>query len=511
MIGRISAPRGEKVAGLIYYLYGPGRHEEHTDPHIVAGWRDPAELEPSVHGGRRDFRQLIGLLNQPHAAMGTWADPRPVWHCSMRTAPEDRMLSDQEWAQIARDVMNRTGLSRHGEEDDAVRWVAVRHGADHIHIVAMLARQDRRRASTSNDRYRVREACLAAERRYGLRSTAPADRTAARRPSRAENEKAARNRQIEAPRVTLRRHVATAAASAANEAEFFARLDQAGVLVRKRYSTRDPDQITGYTVAMPDHATATGGPIWYSGGKLAADLSWPRLSHRWASQRSPDRQLSADEVKGLWDDAARVASDATEQIRYWSGANPTAAADAAYAAGDTLRVTAAVLGSRVLQQAADDFDRAARSQFGRIPPPSPIGNRLRRAARLISAYGYITQDRTFTPLLLMIRLAALAEALADLRQIQQRAHQAGAALQAARHLDTARQEAWAASHGKTETREPATHPSASDAARLAAASFPDSPFPADGPNAIGSSRPYPTGPRSPAPQTPPRRRGPGRS
>jgi hypothetical protein len=36
VIGKISDPRGERVAGLIYYLSGPGRREEHTDPHLIA-------------------------------------------------------------------------------------------------------------------------------------------------------------------------------------------------------------------------------------------------------------------------------------------------------------------------------------------------------------------------------------------------------------------------------------------------------------------------------------------
>src|SRR5579859_5622435 len=211
MIGKITAPRGERVEGLIYYLYGPGRHQEHTDPHIVAGWRHPAELEPTLRpDGSRDFRRLLGLLNQPHAALGRRGYARPVWHCSVRAAPEDRMLSDDEWAQIAHDVMDQTGLSRYGEDEDGVRWIAVRHADDHIHIVAMLARQDRRKPSVHNDRYRVRDACLAAEQRYGLRSTAPADRTAPRSPSWGENEKAARHGRPEPTRVTLRRHVATA-------------------------------------------------------------------------------------------------------------------------------------------------------------------------------------------------------------------------------------------------------------------------------------------------------------
>jgi hypothetical protein len=72
MIGKITAPCGERVQPLIYYLYGPGRREEHTDPHIVAGWRHPAELEPPLReDGTRDFRALLGLLIQPHAAMGS--------------------------------------------------------------------------------------------------------------------------------------------------------------------------------------------------------------------------------------------------------------------------------------------------------------------------------------------------------------------------------------------------------------------------------------------------------
>ena len=141
-----------------------------------------------------------------------------------------------EWAAIAHEVMHRTGLSPYGQEDEAVRWIAVRHGDDHIHLAAMLARQDGGKPSLSWERYKVRAACLAAEQRYGLRSTAPADRTAARRPSRAENEKAARRGLGEAPRITLRRQVTTAAAAAGSEGEFFARLDQAGVLVRKRFN-----------------------------------------------------------------------------------------------------------------------------------------------------------------------------------------------------------------------------------------------------------------------------------
>ena len=163
-----------------------------------------------------------------------------------------------------------------------MRWVTVRHAADHVHIVATLARHDGARPRIWGDYYRVREACQDAERRFGLRSTAPADRTAARRPTRAEAEQAARRGWAEPARVTLRREVCTAAAGARSEQEFFTRLRQAGVLVRERHSTSSPGEVTGYAVGLPGHTARDGGVVWYGGGKLAPDLTLPKLRARWA-------------------------------------------------------------------------------------------------------------------------------------------------------------------------------------------------------------------------------------
>jgi len=497
VIGKITAPRGERVEGLIYYLFGPGRREEHTDPHIVAGWRHPAELEPPLRAdGRRDFRRLLGLLNQPHAAMGAWGLARPVWHCSMRAAPEDKMLSDDEWAQIAFDVMRRTGLAPRGCEDDAVRWVAIRHGGDHIHIVAMLARQDGRRPRLGNDRYRVREACLAAEQRYGLRRTAPGDRTAGCRTSRAESEKAARRGLVEAPRLTLRRHVSTAAATAGTEGEFFGRLRESGVLVRVRRSIRDPGELTGYAVALPGDASEAGEPVWYGGGKLAADLTLPKLRRRWAGLA--DEPFTAAERDAVWDHAARTADRAFAEVQVLAGTDPASAADAAWAAADTLHAAAAALGSRILRQAADAYDRAARVPYGRIPVRTPTGDGLRRAARLLSAYGYLTHDPSFRPIVLIVRLAVLVEAIGVLRETQGCAAQAAAAFGAAERLRAA-EESYAMS--PTGDRFPAR-----SAAVLAGAGFPVAPssLPA-GARAPAAARPgAPSG--SPRPGSQSRRR-----
>jgi hypothetical protein len=497
VIGKITAPRGERVEGLIWYLFGPGRREEHTDPHIVAGWRHPAELEPPLRpDGRRDFRRLLGLLNQPHAAMGTWGLARSVWHCSMRAAPGDTMLSDEEWAQIACDVMDRTGLSPFGQEDDAVRWVAIRHGDDHIHIVAMLARQDGRRPRVRNDRYRVREACLAAEERYGLRRTAPGDRTAACRASRAESEKATRRGLDEAPRITLRRLVSTAAAAAASEQEFFACLGRSGVLVRTRCSTRQPGQLTGYAVALPGDTAMTGEPVWYGGGKLAADLTLPKLRHRWGPPgRFADEPFTAAERSAVWEHAARAADRAAAQIRAVAGTDPASGGDEAWAAADTLHAAAAVLGSRILRQAADAYDRAARAPYGRIPVRTAAGDALRRAARLLSAYGYLTGDPLFRPIALITRLGALVEAIASLRDAQQHAAQAAGALSAAERLRAAEQALAASGAGDL------FH--AQTAATLAGAGFPvaASPVPAGESVPAGPHPQTPAGPARPGRQS----------
>ena len=127
--------------------------------------------------------------------------------------------------------------------------------------------------------------------------------------------------------------------------------------------------------------------MWYSGGKLAPDLTWPKLRaavDTGPAVRSAASRLTAAERNAIWDHAARVAADAAAQIRALAGTNPAAAADAAWAASDTLHVAAAMLGSRILRQAADAYDRAARVPHGRIPPPTPAGNQLRQAARLMS-------------------------------------------------------------------------------------------------------------------------------
>ena len=204
MIAKVG-PRYGDVASLIRYVYGAGRTDDDHGPRIVAGWRTPAELEPPRRpGGRRDFRRLAGLLDLPVAVLGLLG-VRPA-----RVALRDARRPERPAAVRRRMGADRTdamvtapGWPPPGQEDDAVRWVAIRRGSDRIHIVATLARQDRGKPRLWNDSYRVRDACRAAEERYGLQRTAPAGSHADRNPSTREIRKAQDHGLGEAPRSTL--------------------------------------------------------------------------------------------------------------------------------------------------------------------------------------------------------------------------------------------------------------------------------------------------------------------
>jgi hypothetical protein len=393
-----------------------------------------------------------------------------------------------------------------------VRWVAVRHAADHIHIVATLARQDGARPSVWNDFYRVREACQAAERNLGLNRTAPADRTAARRPARAETEQAARRGWAEPPRVTLRREVCAAAAGASSEQEFFARLDQAGVAVRQRHSTLNPHEITGYAVGLARHTGKDGGIIWYGGGKLAADLTLPKLRRRWdepqttATDQSGTSRLTAQERHATYAHAARHAAAAARRIRHCSMTDPAGGADAAWATADTLHMAARALRSPALRQAADAYDRACRTPYGRIPRRTREGDQLRHAARSLARAARLT-DPVLASLELVAALAELVVAVAELRQAQRHAAQAAAARQAASHLHAALARARPGTPHPVRSAQPA-RPHPPTAASLARKDFP---VPLSLPPRSGLTDPEPPEPSSARPHRscrPPRRAAP---
>jgi hypothetical protein len=485
-------PRGRDVGGLLRYLFREGRAGEHglaadhAAPRLIGAWdTDLARLEPArTDSGRRDVRPLARTLEAPLRFANIDPATKPVYHLAIAAAKDprtgrllDRPLSDEQWADVAAEYLHQIGLAQRGDEQ-AVRWVAVRHADDHIDVVATLARQDGRRVFPRNDHYRTREASLTVEARYHLIGTSPSGRTGSRPPSRAETRKhealasARRSQGSLAPpapdRLVLRQIVRAAAGSSTGWEDFAQRLYRQGVHLRARMSERNPGQITGYAVALPDRYD-TGQTIWFGGGKLAPDLTLPQLQRRWQGHEAPAEQArserdgragtpqSADRAAApapdadrfgltpqdrqlLWQSAQQAAQRAMAHITAVldAGADPRLGGDAAWAAADLLAVVAQLTEGRrggPYTDAARTFEQAGRELHKRPAPRTPTGRRWTvPASAALSAIRIVVPSEQRQLLILAHQLIALAEAVERLRKAQARAAQAAAARRAAEQL-----------------------------------------------------------------------------
>ncbi len=198
--------------------------------------------------------------------LGNRAPKFTVWHCPVRAAPEDPILTDDQWADIAHRIVAAAGIAPDGDPE-ACRWVAVRHADDHIHIAATLVRQDGRRP----------------KRDYDIRAVQrkPGDGTAAKHPTSKEHFKAKRLGQDATSREILRLRVRRAMAAASVEAEFFALLEATGVKVRPK--SEPSGDVTGYSVSLPGDVDKQKEPIWYADSTLASDLSLSKIHQRLAT------------------------------------------------------------------------------------------------------------------------------------------------------------------------------------------------------------------------------------
>ncbi|MGW1811917.1 relaxase/mobilization nuclease domain-containing protein, partial [Streptomyces sp. NPDC002078] len=238
------AKAGGRTTGLLYYLYGPGRANEHTDPHMVAAW-DAGVGDPALDAGAT-ITTLGMLLDAPLMMLDGPKPDQHVYHVPVRADPDDRTLTDAEWAEVAREIMDASGIA---PKDDPMgaRWVAVRHADDHIHIVATLARQDGRAPDVRRDMPKMQARARELEKRFGLRQLTSGDKTASRWPTAEEKAKAERKGRDETPRETLQQKVREAAAGAYSDDAFFARITAAGLRLNKR--TAPDGAVTGYSVA----------------------------------------------------------------------------------------------------------------------------------------------------------------------------------------------------------------------------------------------------------------------
>lgn len=244
-----------------YLLIHPGKTNEHTQQHVVASSIGTPENQLLT---RDEAMQIAADLQAPQEAWGVDVSEGHIWQCSLSIKQSEGLLPDQKWQSISKDFMQEMGMP------DDLRWVSVRHGVsvngnDHVHIAANVVRENGALADTWNDFYRSQQVCAKLETQHNLE---PLQRTSARALSRSELK-----HHGEPERFRLERQVRAAASVATADSEFFHELEMHGIKVRPYIQD---GQVTGYSVALPEKNAQR-----FAGGKLARDLSLPRLQATW--------------------------------------------------------------------------------------------------------------------------------------------------------------------------------------------------------------------------------------
>ncbi|GGU89757.1 mobilization protein [Streptomyces filipinensis] len=423
-------PAGSNTRGLLAYLYGPGRHDEHLDPHIVAGFAMLGRPDP----GRDENATLTELARHLDAPVrlrnSEFGKPVTdhVWHCPVRAAPEDRYLSDAEWAEIAQRIVQAAGIAP-ADDDLACRWVAVRHADDHIHILATNVREDGRRPKLHDSGLRVGDACREIEKDYGLRRLKKGDRTGVRRPTQAEMHKAERLGWEQTSPEWLQDRIRAAIPHVTGAEEFIAYLEADGIEVKTR---RGPSgDLLGYAAGRPGDLNENGEQIFHPGGKIAPDLSLPKIKARLESSQ-PEEHPTARRNRSStpW----HQATDALDTL-HADLADDTRAQAHIAALGELIEATAQKAPANLraeLLAASKAFSRAQRS---RIRAEDRAAHALRLAARDIVYTATGPDGSALAALLAGFVWAAIVAG--RWHEAKNHAHQAEAAHQAVQHLRTA--------------------------------------------------------------------------
>ncbi|KDQ68541.1 mobilization protein [Streptomyces sp. NTK 937] len=434
-------PAGSNTRGLLAYLYGPGRHDEHLDPHLIAAFAMLGMPDP----GRDEHATLTELghhLDQPvrlrNSEFGKPVTDH-VWHCPVRAAPEDRYLSDTEWGEIAQRIVQAAGIAPEGD-DLACRWIAVRHADDHVHILAITVREDGRRPKLHDSGIRVGDICRQIEKDYGLRQLKKGDRTAARRPTQAEIHKANRLGWEQTSREWLQDRIRAAIPHATTTEELLAYLEAGEILVKRR---RGPSgDLLGYAVGRPGDLNKDGEQIYHPGGKIAPDLSLPKLKARLETS-TPEEHPTArrNRPATAWHQATEALDTLHIEITGTSADDGGDARAQAHitALGELIEATAQNAPADIraqLHAASRAFARAQRSQ---VRAEDRAAHALRSAARDIVNTATGPDGSALAALTAALLWAAILAA--RWHEAKGHAHQADAARQTVQHLQSAADDA----------------------------------------------------------------------
>nr|WP_256980119.1 relaxase/mobilization nuclease domain-containing protein [Rhodococcus sp. 15-1154-1] len=456
------------MTGLVVYLAGPGKSNEHENPHVVAGHETVLLAAPAGELSHAEAIALARELDTARAVFGTevtvtskrkmnaaiddgipgsvaLADAtsdQNVWHCSLSLNPDEGELSDEKWAAIASDFMKEMGFDDPDSPRAPARWVAIRHGkttagGDHIHIAASAVREDGTKVNTFNDFKRSQQACNVLEHRHQL--VVLSSREAERGSRGIKPAEAARARRADAPetaREAMERTVRACATASKTEAEFVRRLRARKLLVRPRYEKGTTGEVVGYSVATaptPAERANGGRPVWYGGGRLSKDLTLPRLRDEW-DQSEDARTAAAAEWKATRRGTAvtvnngrertpidptliaRAAQDIGKWNTYLASIPTTDTAQWARAAGRTSGVFAA-WSARMeptpgpLAAAARTLADSAQISAHRRTPVAPKRLSAGGAALILLQVG--TSDPAAGYMLLLHQLTKTVQAIAD--------------------------------------------------------------------------------------------------
>jgi len=388
---------GGDTGGLMRYLVGPGRANEHENPHVIAGSRDivrkwgdwetisvsqaseiATRLDAYMHetgtfptGKARRFNPATGAVE--------WngeIEANHVWHCSLSLSPEEAALGDEVWGRIASDFMSEMGFS--GTDGKApCRWVAIHHGSaknggDHIHIAATIVREDGTKWTPWYDQRRAQKACNVLEHRYRLLVVESREHARGSRCDSAAAQNAAKRAGTSrTDRAVLEERLRAAATAAASEADFVRRARRLGVRLHPRFASGRIDIVVGYSAAL---RTENGQQTrWWGGGRIARDLTLTQLRTRW--QDTPSSALEAVEAwKGhypkrapydgpLWQDRLRALEHFRTHLDRLSPTDHVGLANAAADIAGLLHaqaITARTTGGRdMLERAAVQVGRCA--------------------------------------------------------------------------------------------------------------------------------------------------------
>jgi len=320
---------GGRVRGLVEYLFGPGRADEHTDPHVIAAY------DPILVGDRGDTalgrRMLAAELDFTRAQLRPEVKEKFVWHGVVSVDTDDGHLSAEQWDDIATTVTDHLGFNTDSEA--SVRWIAVHHGDsaggnDHVHLVANLINDDgRKHKFIRPPGVMMGEVRKDLELKHGLKLVGHDKGYGLGPYSQAETRRAGEQRQstaadkgvpvaavqaAEPETVRLERRVRAAASAATDESDFLHHLQEQEVAVRPRFATGDRTRVVGMSVALP---TTDGQTlIWHGGGRLAKDLTLPAIRTQW--DQTVEQQSAAADVWHQLGVGGTKKADTADQARH---------------------------------------------------------------------------------------------------------------------------------------------------------------------------------------------------